>query len=158
VLTGWLELLAKTPDLPQQPVALAMFKELAKPTAPGLCASCHSSERAADGALAVNWRAYDRSTALRTLTKFSHGPHLLLSQLSDCTSCHAINKAADTTTSYAGDNPHRFISDFSPMSKQHCATCHNAKAAGESCQKCHNYHVDTIETWRLHHLLNTNQR
>jgi len=149
VLTSWLELLASIPQLEERPLAIAMFTELSSPTAPGLCTSCHSSERADDGQLTINWRAHDRRIESRSLTKFSHGPHVLLPQLADCTSCHAINDAADTTTSYATDDPHAFVSDFSPLTKQQCVQCHTSKAAGESCQKCHNYHVDRIESWRL---------
>ncbi|MCI0334236.1 MAG: cytochrome c3 family protein [Planctomycetes bacterium] len=149
VLTSWLKLLAATPNLELRPLVMATFRELSSPTAPGLCASCHSVERVAEGQMTINWRAYNRTTGPRSLTKFSHGPHLLLPQLSDCTSCHAINNSADTAAAYSEDNPHTFVSEFAPISKQQCAQCHTAKAAGESCQKCHNYHVDEIEAWRL---------
>jgi len=149
VLASWLELLASVPQLEQRPIAVAVFKELSSPAAPGLCASCHSTERAANDRLTINWRAYNRTAEPRTLTKFSHGPHVLLPQLADCTSCHTINAGADTTTSYATEDPYAFVSDFSPLSKQQCVYCHTAKAAGDSCQKCHNYHVDIVESWRL---------
>jgi hypothetical protein len=148
VLTAWLELLATTPSLPQRPIGMAMFKELTSATAAGLCASCHSTERGGDGEWTIKWRAYDRRREPRSLTKFSHGPHVMLPQLADCTSCHAIDGAADRATSQARDDPHAFVSDFAPMSKQQCAQCHTAKLAGESCQKCHNYHVDVVESWR----------
>ncbi len=67
VLASWLEVLAKTPQLESRPVAAAMIKELSKPTAPGLCASCHSVEQSEGGALAVNWRrlrSLDRAARL----------------------------------------------------------------------------------------------
>jgi hypothetical protein len=149
VLTTWLELLASTPHMEQRPLALAMFKELTNATSPGLCASCHTAEQASDGSFTVNWRAYDGTAKPRTFTRFSHGPHLLLPQLSDCGSCHAINDAASPAASTNQYDPHAFVSDFMPLTKQHCAQCHTAKAAGESCQKCHNYHVEEIEPWRL---------
>jgi hypothetical protein len=148
VMTGWLELLAATPDLTEHPLALAMFKKLTKPTAPGLCASCHRVEHVDAGQLKINWRAYHRAMEPRGFTKFSHGPHLVLPQLSDCTHCHAVQESASTTVSDTGWDPHRFVSEFAPISKQQCASCHTAKAAGDSCQKCHNYHVDAIESWR----------
>jgi hypothetical protein len=148
VLTSWLQLLAKTPDLEKRPLALAMFKELASATAPGLCASCHSVEPSNDRTLTVNWRAYDGTSKPRTFTKFSHGPHLLLSQLKDCTSCHVIDDTKSSAVAYANSNPHDFVSDFLPLTKQQCVQCHTARAAGEKCQQCHNYHVDEMETWR----------
>jgi hypothetical protein len=148
VLASWLELLAAVPQLESRPIALAMFQELSSATAAGTCSSCHSIERRTDGQMEINWRAFDRTREPRALTKFSHGPHVILPQLADCTSCHAINAAADASQSYASHEPHVFVSDFAPMSKQHCAQCHTAKAAGDSCQKCHNYHVEVVEDWR----------
>jgi hypothetical protein len=148
VLTAWLQVLASTPPLETQPIAAAMFKELSKPTAPGLCASCHSVEQAGGGALVVNWRAYDRTSEPRGFTKFSHGPHLVLPQLGDCTSCHAIDDGA-TVSPYADLSPQHFVSEFKPMAKQHCAECHTKAAAGDRCQSCHNYHVEEVERWRL---------
>jgi hypothetical protein len=144
VLAGWLELLTLIPSLSQQPLALAALKELTNPTAAGLCGSCHSIEQSAVDHLAINWRAYDRTSRPRAFTKFSHGPHLLLPELSDCTGCHAMDDRINAADSYAGWDPHRFTSEFLPISKRQCAECHTATAAGDRCQSCHNYHVGEI--------------
>jgi hypothetical protein len=142
VLIGWLETLASTPNLADQPLAFAAFKELSSQTAPGLCATCHSMDQSESGQFSINWRAYDRAAEPRGFTKFSHGPHLLLPQLADCTQCHAIDNRVAATSTHAGWDPHRFASEFIPMSKRQCAECHTAEAAGDRCQKCHNYHVE----------------
>jgi hypothetical protein len=142
ILATWINVLAETPDLDQRPVAAAMSKELSKANAVGLCASCHSVERTVHNSTLINWRAYDRTVEPRGFTKFSHGPHLLLPQLADCTHCHAIDRAASTTTGYTDLDPTRFVADFAPISKRQCAECHTAKAAGDACQQCHNYHVE----------------
>jgi hypothetical protein len=126
-----------------------MFKELSKANSPGLCASCHSVERNTQNRLTINWRAYDRTAELRGFTKFSHGPHLLLPQLADCTHCHAIDGKASSTTAYADLDPERFVGDFAPISKRQCAECHTAKAAGNACQQCHNYHVERVQDRRF---------
>jgi hypothetical protein len=147
VLASWVELLAATPNITEQPLALAMFQELAKPTAAGLCISCHSVEQTGER-LTINWRAHDRASEPRGLTKFSHGPHVVLPQLSDCTSCHVIDGGRNTASSYEGWNPQAFASEFVPIGKQQCAACHTAKAAGDACQSCHNYHVEAMEEWR----------
>jgi hypothetical protein len=144
VVTTLLDVLAATPDFNQRPVAAAMLKELTKPNAPGLCVSCHSVEKSASGEFVVNWRANDRTTEPRGFTKFSHGPHLLLPQLADCTHCHAIDDSATTATSYTDVDPKRFASDFVAISKRQCVECHTAKAAGDRCQSCHNYHVESV--------------
>jgi hypothetical protein len=149
VLATWLTVLAETPDLNQRPVAAAMFKELSKPNSPGLCASCHSVERNAQNQLTINWRAYDRTAEPRGFTKFSHGPHLLLPPLADCTHCHTIDDKASSAIAYTDFDPARFVGDFAAMSKRQCAECHTAKAAGNACQKCHNYHVETATGMRI---------
>jgi hypothetical protein len=149
VLASWLELLTNTPHLESRPVAAAMLQEFGKATAPGLCASCHSREQGADGKLTFNWRASDPLTEPRGFTKFSHRPHLILPQLENCTSCHQIDAKASTTASYANSNPQQFASEFKPISKQQCAACHTKTAAGDACQSCHNYHVESVEGWRL---------
>ncbi len=122
VLATWLDVLADAPALNEHPVAAAMFKDLSKPTAPGLCASCHSVERTAADSLVVNWRANDRTSEPRGFTKFSHGPHLLIPQLADCTHCHAIDSKAAATTAYTDLNPAQFVSDFAPLAKQQCSS------------------------------------
>jgi hypothetical protein len=149
VLATWLNVLADTPDLDKRPVAAAMFKELSKATAPGLCASCHSVERSTGGEMVINWRTFDRAAEPRGFTKFAHGPHLLVPQLADCSRCHAIEGAAAASVTYTDLNPARFVSDFAPMSKRQCAECHTARAAGDACQKCHNYHVDAAPMARF---------
>lgn len=149
ILASWLELLTRTPQVESKPIAAAVLKELSKATAPGLCASCHSVEQSDVGTLTINWSAFDRSTKPRGFTKFSHGPHLVLPQLENCTSCHTINTVASTAASYTSLNPQQFVSDFKPLEKQQCASCHTKAAAGDACQSCHNYHVEAVEGWRL---------
>jgi hypothetical protein len=140
VLASWLQLVSRA-DLPKQSIREAAFKELTAPAAPGLCVSCHSVEQAASGTLTVNWRSYNRRSELRAFTKFSHEPHLVLPQLADCSECHATSDAADASQSYVGQDPHQIVKDFKSMSRQKCAACHTATAAGDRCQTCHNYHV-----------------
>lgn len=149
VLTAWIEVLANTPHLEQRPIALAMFKELTKSTAPGLCATCHSVEQANAETMVVNWRTTPRATPQRGFTKFTHDPHLVLPQLNDCASCHAVVDAAIAVTAYADYAPHHFVNDFKPITKRQCAECHTHTAAGDSCQSCHNYHVEAVEAWRM---------
>jgi hypothetical protein len=147
--TALLNVIAATPDVSQRPVAAAMLKELTKPSEPGLCVSCHSLEKSAAGELMVNWRSYDRSKEPRGFTKFSHSPHLLLPQLADCTHCHAIDDAAANAAAYTDVDPRRFASDFVAISKRQCVECHTAKAAGDRCQSCHNYHVQSADRLRI---------
>ncbi|HJQ79109.1 MAG TPA: hypothetical protein VJ828_04095, partial [Lacipirellulaceae bacterium] len=140
VLVSWMQLVTRS-DLPTQPIRDAAFKEMADPTAPGLCVSCHSVEQIPGRALAVNWRSYDRRSESRPFTKFSHGPHLLLPKLADCTECHTIVNAAERGASYTELDPHQHVKEFTMMPRRGCAECHTPTAAGDRCQSCHNYHV-----------------
>jgi hypothetical protein len=148
VLATWLNLVIGTPKLDDRPLLSAVAKEFTKPTAPGQCAICHSVEQLSSDVLTISWRPYDRTIEGRTFTKFSHGPHLRLPQLADCTACHALDPQANTTASYTDHDPRRFASEFKPLSKQQCAQCHVSTAAGDSCQSCHRYHVDEVDEWR----------
>lgn len=150
VLSTWLSALSSSPAIESRPIPLAMFQEMTAPTAPGLCATCHATQRpskhASGTSLAIHWRETYRGTT-RGFTKFSHGPHLTLPQLADCTACHALaDPSAPATSSLASHIAH---SEFRPMAKHQCATCHTATGAGNRCQQCHHYHVDEIEAWRL---------
>jgi cytochrome c554/c'-like protein len=116
-----------------------MLRAALKPTAPGQCGSCHSVERDAFGRLAIQWRPFDSQQERRGLTHFNHGPHILLPNTGDCTSCHRT--AAHAEASYAGDDPQKFIADFEPMTKASCAACHTPHAAGDGCAQCHSYHA-----------------
>lgn len=141
LLKSWIELIASLG--PQhQTLRESALAELATPTSPGQCLSCHSVERDAHDALLVNWTAYDRGDQPRGFTKFAHGPHLTVSQLADCQACHQMDATADVSAAYASDDPHAFVSHFSPITKAMCADCHQPHAAGDSCIQCHNYHVD----------------
>jgi predicted CXXCH cytochrome family protein len=143
VIVSWLEFVARS-DLPRQPIAAAVFKELADESAPGLCASCHSVEQAAGRALFINWHSFDRRSELRPSTKFSHGPHLVLPQLADCGACHKVAVAAETGASYTEPDPQHLVTEFKMMPRRNCAECHTATAAGDRCQSCHNYHVSLV--------------
>ncbi len=75
------------------------------------------------------WKSDKRAANLRPITRFDHGPHLTLPKLNDCQSCHQLGKT-----------------DFIPMQKSQCSSCHQANAAGESCTQCHHYHVGS-KSW-----------
>ncbi|EMI19824.1 hypothetical protein RMSM_03247 [Rhodopirellula maiorica SM1] len=50
--------------------------------------------------------------------------------LTDCVHCHRVRESG--------------AHDFEPLGLQTCVTCHTAHGAGESCTKCHRYHVDSF--------------
>ena len=112
------------------------------------CIDCH---RVADGYSVVQWKSPNaRPKSSDSFTKFSHAPHMNLPTLTDCGYCHQVggegsqdvDEFANTRSmSDVAFTPHH-DRDFHPLTKQACANCHTANAAGDSCTKCHYYHSD----------------
>ncbi len=107
------------------------------------CMECHPK---ANGATPLSWHSLRRDSDRRTFTKFSHRPHMNIQGLADCTHCHQVGTHTTVPTEYSGSSQSTFAVampiDFLPMQKQTCSNCHTRQAAGDSCTKCHSYHVD----------------
>ena len=107
------------------------------------CTSCHP-----DAAETSGWTAVANIGRRDRFTKFSHGPHLNIARLTDCTHCHAIATGSETPmqdvtlTSASGETEYLPHDEFKPLELEACATCHTAKAAGDNCTTCHRYHID----------------
>ncbi|MCA9264851.1 MAG: hypothetical protein KDA60_13420 [Planctomycetales bacterium] len=67
----------------------------------------------------------------QSLTFFTHVPHLTLPQLASCDKCHALVDGSESAAT----------GEFETLHKGQCVTCHTATSAGDSCVKCHNYHL-----------------
>ena len=107
------------------------------------CTVCHQPNAAGR----VLWNAPNRESQ-RPFTRFEHGPHLTQAELRDCGGCHVPKPFPTTGDTTDADNPTAQIeraSDFCPLTKQHCATCHHDQAVGSRCMTCHNYHVSEAE-------------
>ena len=139
-MRAWLDVLAEAASGPRGANYEPLLRAALKPTAAGQCGSCHSVERDAAGRLAIQWRPFNPVDEPKGLTRFDHGPHVMQPQTGDCTSCHRIDAKAPAAVSYTGDDPHRFVAGFEPMTKASCVACHTANAAGDSCMQCHSYH------------------
>jgi hypothetical protein len=160
ILTAWLNF-AATAAGRDTSLASDLLKDLSRATAPGLCATCHNIDQLPTGVHQIHWHPADRTAAPRSFTKFAHGPHVLLPELADCAACHTIRPTADPLQSPGNGDPRNFVRDFEPLQKQACAACHTSHAAGDSCQKCHNYHVEVeglelrVESKTLNHPFST---
>lgn len=89
------------------------------------------------------WKIEQRPNALRELTKFNHTPHLSINSLRDCQTCHKLKKLNDQNLTEQGwsDRGRTIRSEFVPVEKNQCASCHTTQSAGDACTQCHNYHV-----------------
>ena len=144
-LTAWLEGTASNPA----PTAQKIFQQLSADNAPGACMKCHTVDRTATGTT-VNWRAARPAPDVRPFTTFKHTAHFSLMGDQGCATCHTIAAGADYAGPFvANRDPAIFHSNFAPLSKNICATCHQPAKAGESCQTCHNYHTGETSKLRL---------
>ncbi|OYP30442.1 cytochrome c3 family protein [Rhodopirellula sp. MGV] len=98
------------------------------------CVRCH------EGAvrLPASWEAHPTIGGKRDFTKFSHRPHLNVSELGQCTYCHEVAKIDSES---ASTEAHQQV-DFNPLGQQKCAACHTAQAASDRCTTCHRYHIE----------------
>jgi predicted CXXCH cytochrome family protein len=142
-LQDWLDRTGREAADPSGPAA-RLFAALSASNAPGVCAKCHSIDRSADGALAVNWHPQLPDFTTHGFTKFAHAPHLSLFGMDGCKSCHQTNEKADYAATYKGNDPLTFAAGFEPVTRQACAQCHVASRAPDSCITCHDYHVGTV--------------
>ncbi len=141
LVTAWIDVLAEATRGPQSELAEPLLKQMMKPTAPGLCGQCHSVDRRAGGGFDIHWLSKRAGEIRSEFTQFSHQPHLLQSQLSDCRHCHRIATDAPVMASYVGQSPVEYERGFQPIVKQDCTECHSPRAAGDRCLQCHQYHV-----------------
>jgi hypothetical protein len=143
-LRAWLDVLAEAASGPQGARFEPLLRAALKPTTSGQCGSCHSVERNAAGQFAIQWRPFNPDEEPSRFTRFNHAPHVMQPQTGDCTSCHRVDVNVQTAANYVGDDPHRFVSGFAPMTKASCVACHTANAAGDNCTQCHNYHGERV--------------
>jgi len=125
----------------QLPASDPVRQRLLKTQAVAACISCHPGALlAADG-----WKSEPLIGARNEFTKFTHGPHLNVAKLADCVHCHQINRkkiGADSDFSVNLASRPSDTEDFAPIERQACSSCHTSSAAGDSCVKCHRYHID----------------
>ena len=108
------------------------------------CTACHSVDLKEGGGLRVNWHGEVQSLA-REFTRFSHKPHLKVVD-KGCTECHRYNEDAAYIPAFKRSfDPAQFDSEFLPLEREDCASCHSAAKAGDECIKCHRYHVGEFE-------------
>ncbi len=140
-VTAWINVLAEASGGPKSALVQPLLKQALRPTAPGLCGQCHSLDRLPEGRLKVQWHPKQPSEGRSEFTRFSHRPHLVQSELSDCQFCHRMAVDSKVMTSYAEDAPLVFENGFEPITRKDCAECHTQQAAGDSCLQCHRYHL-----------------
>ena len=118
----------------------AFMKKMVSDSSIGACNDCHTID-AESGGMRVNWVPHYRDPSLRSFTHFSHGPHLVQSELADCTVCHQLNAGLTNAHTFDHFDSGEVISNFEPIRKSNCVSCHHEAGAGSSCTQCHDYHI-----------------
>jgi hypothetical protein len=140
-LQSWIELVTQATDADTRVETKQLFEKTISMTGIGLCRTCHTVDQLPDRSFAVNWRAEYRDPSIRSFTKFAHGPHLLQPELQDCSQCHELDPLASNKESFLDIDSKHVVSNFLPIRKSDCASCHQSGRTSNSCTQCHNYHV-----------------
>lgn len=154
-LRQWLSSTANATSAPNAKAVQDVFETLSAKSG-ATCLKCHSVDGTSDATRTVNWNAKTPVAGERGFVKFSHRPHLNIAEMRNCKKCHEI-EAQNVMDRYKDIDPHKaFVgvsgghAGFKPMTKQSCSTCHQPKLAGDSCTKCHNYHIgEAPRFWNL---------
>ena len=140
LLMGWTDMVMKNhTNLAVQKSNL--FDSLNSTSAAGQCRSCHTTDQQNDGTMSVNWMPKYRDVSVRGFTRFSHRPHDIQTSLQDCNGCHQLDKSKSNAHLSEGFDPTQFVSNFAPISKTNCASCHRKGGAPSGSVDCHNYHI-----------------
>ncbi|MFQ5763951.1 MAG: hypothetical protein ACE5GT_03395 [Rhodospirillales bacterium] len=141
-LKAWLDVTGQA--MAAKSAGRRIFEMLGSAKAPGLCAKCHSIDAGAGGTFMVNWRGSSPLPGKHRSTIFSHTAHFSLLDEKGCLTCHDPNVKAKYAESFADRNPATFASNFWSIEREDCAACHTPAEAGDTCVKCHNYHIGTF--------------
>ena len=141
-LRTWLDISAQAFGTQEEPMLSPVFDRLTSNSSPGRCTKCHSIDDEA-GFKNVKWHAFSAERVRGRFTIFSHAPHIGAADSKGCIGCHTLNPTdGDYLESYKSGDPTVFVSNFRQVTKVVCASCHTAKAAGEECTLCHEYHAN----------------
>jgi len=139
-LTSWISLVSAGPQ--KEKIFSKSLNGLLDPKAAGTCMKCHSVDQAADGSVSVSWQGKNRENSKQGFVRFVHSAHFNLLDKKGCITCHTANPEASYDKNLEGRDPSVFSSGFMPIKKESCLTCHTGDRVDQSCQSCHNYHVD----------------
>lgn len=110
---------------------------------PGACTKCHGIS-VENGVQQIDWQPRQPVDDHQPFTIFSHMKHFSMAGDDGCRTCHVAASEADYEAAFEQRDPMVFESNFAPMSRDTCATCHTDQQAGADCVLCHRYHVGTL--------------
>lgn len=140
-ISTMMDVVASTQEALENPATGPFFTRMTSKSSVGACNQCHTIDSKDLATHHVNWKPEYRNPMIRSFTRFSHGPHVTQTQLRDCTSCHAMNKEFANAHTFVNFDSTEVISNFEPIKKENCTSCHFKGGTNSGCTQCHNYHV-----------------
>jgi hypothetical protein len=140
-LQHWISAVLQTPDVEANLITKNLFDALTESTSIGNCRYCHTLKQHDDSGLVMNWHGATRDGSIGQFTSFSHRPHLVQPDLQDCTHCHQLDLNVSNSDSFASLDRVDYQSNFHPIQKSNCTSCHQKGLTESSCTMCHDYHV-----------------
>ncbi len=148
---AWLNLASEVSSTSMNASGSELLSHLANNFRSGSCLRCHSVDQPQKGddqvpRKTINWSSYRPRPHEQSSTHFSHASHFsLVSKEKTCQTCHSRKESDEKDWTKAwfekNTNPLEYSSNFKPIAKETCATCHQKDSAGEQCLLCHNYHI-----------------
>ena len=138
---AWSDLAASVIEGNIRPESQPLFDQFLASSGVGLCATCHTVDQMSDASFQVNWAPEYRDPAIGAFTKFSHQPHTLQPHLRDCAACHDMSQPVSNKDSFVSHDPRDVVSNFAPITKMNCVSCHRTGSTNSGCTHCHSYHV-----------------
>ena len=123
------------------------------------CRKCHTVDQPPGAAARIQWKPSPTAIQKPRFVKFSHRPHLTLKM--HCESCHEVRRSLQDKPAMAvaeSDSAPPEVAHHSlgvlgtglqTMQREQCATCHTRQSVGDSCLKCHNYHIGRVRNSAL---------
>ena len=150
-IQSWTDFVAEIPDANIRTDTSSLFAKLTSASGVGKCRSCHTVDQMDDNSFRVNWEPNYRDVSFRSFTRFSHGSHVMQPMLQDCKHCHELDSQRSNKDSFISFDSSQAISNFKPIQKANCTTCHREGQTSNSCTQCHNYHIGS-------HVIGTNHK
>lgn len=138
---AWLDFTAGLPAKAPGEAASKAFTSLTDKDARGQCTKCHSVDASLEGTRQVNWGPATSATKTGRFTTFSHEPHFGFPGEKGCLTCHQLDETATYQKGFENHDPDSFASNFKPVQKDQCTSCHGDQGAGTGCLTCHEYHL-----------------
>lgn len=148
VVKSWSDCVSRVVNADTNPATSALLAVVCSPTSSGNCRHCHTVSRTDEGVFEFAWLADRRDDQRSAFTKFSHRPHLTQGSISECANCHRIDESVSLVGAFDGCDRSIGISNFHPIVKSDCVSCHQKGRTESGCMQCHNYHVGRPENRR----------